>query len=116
MNEPRVHFAIVCASIGCPPLLNEAFSTEHLEAQLTERSITFFADPDKFRVNSGKKTVMLSPILDWYKDDFGKNQRELLDYIKPFIQHADARAFLNQADIKVKYLDYDWGINDQAGR
>ena len=113
MNEPRIHFAIVCASIGCPPLLDEAFTTDRLERQLTERTITFFSDPDKFRIDPDKNTVRLSPIMDWYKDDFGKNQQDRLDFIKPFIQDADARAFLSRDKLKIENLDYDWGINDQ---
>jgi len=113
MNEPRIHFAIVCASIGCPPLLDEAFTTARLERQLTERTITFFSNPDKFRIDPDKNTVRLSPIMDWYKDDFGKNQQDRLDFIKPFIQDADARAFLSRDKLKIENLDYDWGINDQ---
>ena len=113
MNEPRIHFAIVCASIGCPPLLDEAFTTDRLERQLTERTITFFSNPDKFRIDPDKNTVRLSPIMDWYKDDFGKNQQDRLDFIKPFIQDADARVFLSRDKLKIENLDYDWGINDQ---
>lgn len=116
MNEPRIHFAIVCASISCPPLLNEAFTSDRIEAQLKERTITFFADPEKFQIDPAKNTVRLSPIMDWYGEDFGNNQRERLDYIKPYIQDAEARAFLDRDKLKVKKLDYDWGINEQTGK
>ena len=84
-----------------------------LERQLTERTITFFSNPDKFRIDPDKNTVRLSPVMDWYKDDFGKNQQDRLDFIKPFIQDADARAFLSRDKLKIENLDYDWGINDQ---
>jgi len=94
-------------------LLDEAFTTDRLERQLTERTITFFSNPDKFRIDPDKNTLRLSPIMDWYKDDFGKNQQDRLDFIKPFIQDADARAFLSRDKLKIETLDYDWGINDQ---
>jgi len=113
MDEPLVHFALVCASIGCPPLMREAFTAEDMEQQLKANTLVFFADPEKFRTDPEDRTVWLSPIMDWYKDDFGKNQRELLDYIAPYVPDDAARAVLNRRDVDVDYLEYDWGINEQ---
>ena len=113
MEEPRIHFAIVCASIGCPRLLNEAYTSERLEAQLTSNTRAFFADPDKFRIDRERRTVFLSPILDWFKKDFGKDRQERLAFIKPFLSDEKDQALLDEKGIKVKYLDYDWNINEQ---
>ena len=113
MDEPLVHFALVCASIGCPPLMTEAFTAEHLDRQLRQNTLVFFADPSKFRADPGNQTVWLSPIMDWYKDDFGKNRRARLDFIAPYVPDDAARALLRRKDVAVDYLHYDWGINEQ---
>ncbi len=113
MDEPLIHFALVCASIGCPPLMTEAFTAEDMERQLRANTLVFFADPSKFRADQGNHTVWLSPIMDWYKDDFGKNWRERLDFIAPYVPDDAARALLGQKDVDVDYLHYDWGINEQ---
>ena len=113
MGEPRIHFAIVCASIGCPRLLNEAYTSEQLETQLTNNARAFFADPDKFRIDRENRTVFLSPILDWFKTDFGQDRQERLAFIKPFLPDENDLAILDEKSIKIKYLDYDWNINER---
>ncbi len=113
MDEPLIHFALVCASIGCPPLMTEAFTAEDLDRQLRENTLVFFADPGKFRADPENRTVWLSPIMDWYKDDFGKNWPERLRFIAPYVPDDAARALLKREDVEVDYLDYDWGINEQ---
>lgn len=113
MGEPRIHFAIVCASIGCPPLRNEAYTGERLEAQLTANTNAFFADPQKFRIDTKARTVYVSPILDWFKEDFGKNQEERLAFIRPYVPEA-VRGFLSGDGWTVRYLDYDWGLNERS--
>ena len=113
MDEPLVHFALVCASIGCPPLMRDAFTAEDMDRQLKANTLVFFADPSKFRADPEDNTVWLSPIMDWYKDDFGKNRREVLDYIAPYVPDDAARAVLKRKDVDVDYLHYDWGINEQ---
>ena len=114
-NEPRIHFAIVCASYGCPPLRNEAFTGDRLDEQLTTISQLFFSSPDRFRIDSARKIVYLSAILNWYKGDFGKDQRALLDAIKPYAP-IETRVLLEQNGLRIKYTDYDWRLNDQAKR
>ncbi len=116
MDEPRIHFAIVCASIGCPKLLNEAYTAARIEAQLHRSTVDFFADPGKLRIDYEAGTVWQSPIMDWYKDDFGRDQTSRLAFIKPFLTTAETRAFLDRAKVRVKELDYDWKLNDQASR
>ena len=116
MDEPRIHFAIVCASIGCPKLLNEAYTSERLEVQLTRSTRDFFANPEKFRIDRGTGTVHQSPIMDWYKEDFGKDQMERLAFIKPFLTNTEDQAFMDTSGLKVQNLNYDWNLNDQSRR
>jgi hypothetical protein len=112
MGEPRIHFAIVCASIGCPRLLNEAYIGDKLNAQLTTNAQVFFAQQDKFHVDVKSKTAYLSPILDWFKTDFGKTSSDQLKTIAPYVPE-NARDLISTGNVKIAYLDYDWGINDQ---
>jgi hypothetical protein len=102
MNEPRIHFAINCASASCPKLLNEAFTPEKLEEQLEKVTIGFI-NSDNNTISNDK--LELSRIFKWYKGDF-KNG-ELIQYINPYTDvKIDFKA-------KIKYKEYDWSLNDQ---
>ena len=113
MSEPRVHFAIVCASRGCPRLLNEAYSAERLEEQLTRNTRAFFADPTKCSVDTTQKELHLSPILDWFAADFGASTPAVLQRIANWLPEP-AQAVAQSKDVRVTYLDYDWSLNDQT--
>lgn len=100
-REPRIHFALNCGAVSCPPLLNEAFDPVRLEAQLTACTQSFVRNK-AFNLTA-QPTLQLSSIFDWYKTDFG----------------PDLFAFLNQyasspinAGMKIEYLDFDWSINE----
>jgi hypothetical protein len=103
MNEPRIHFAINCASGSCPKLLNEAYTPEKLEEQLEKVTHGF--------INSGNNTISsnkleLSRIFKWYKGDF-KNG-ELIQFIDPYTEvKIDPKA-------KISYKEYDWSLNEQG--
>ena len=112
LTEPRIHFAIVCASLGCPRLLNEAYVSERLDKQLTTNAKHFFADSKKFRVDVQNQTIYVSRILDWFGEDFGKNSTEQMRRIAPWVP-AQARKLTTSGTAKVKYLEYDWNLNDQ---
>jgi len=71
-NEERIHFALVCASISCPPLLSEAYEGYKLDKQLGEQAELFFNDVTKNKFDKNKRTASLSKILSWYEDDFGE--------------------------------------------
>lgn len=114
MGEPRIHFAIVCASIGCPPLRNEAYTAHRLEEQLTANARAFFADPAKFQSDAGRRTLALSPILKWFAEDFGPTQAEQLRRIAPFLPDAAARQLAGSGTAHVRFLEYDWGLNDRS--
>jgi len=115
MGEPRIHFSIVCASVGCPPLMNRAFTAQELDAQLTDNAKRFFADPDKF-ASTSQGELKLSKILQWFPTDFGPHQAAQLRAIAPYLPNPAAQALATSGRARVSYLEYDWGLNDQAAQ
>ncbi len=102
-DEPRIHFAVNCASYSCPALANEAFVAEKLDAQLDAAARSFINDPKRNKTNT--EPVQLSKIFSWFTGDFTKT--------------SDLRSFINQyadtpigSTAKIDYLDYDWNLND----
>jgi hypothetical protein len=113
-GEPRIHFAIVCASIGCPRLLGEAYTADRLDAQLTANTQQFFADAGKFRYDASQNHLWVSPILDWFAVDFGRDQAAQLRTIAPYLPDEQAKTVARSGTARVSHLDYDWNLNDQA--
>jgi len=113
MGEPRIHFAIVCASIGCPRLLREAYTPQNLENQLTRNTQAFFADRSKFQYDANRRTIGVSPIMKWFAEDFGTTQADQLRWVAPYLPDEAARQLAQQGQASVSHLDYDWGLNDQ---
>ena len=109
MDEPRIHFAIVCASVGCPRLLNRAYTPADVDEQLEMNAQDFFARPQNFRMDGD--TVYLSSILDWFGEDFGDSTGQVLGRIRQWVPEADRDALSGR--VNVKYLDYDWDLNSQ---
>ncbi len=112
MGEPRIHFAIVCASIGCPRLLNEAYVADRLEDQLTTNATDFFSRSRNLQVNQSKRELRLSSIMSWFGTDFGQSQEQQLQAISPYFPES-AKKFVESGGNRVSYLDYDWNINEQ---
>jgi hypothetical protein len=103
MDDPRIHFAIVCASVSCPKLRNEAYISSQLNEQLSQAASRFLSDPTKNVIS--KNHLELSKIFQWFSKDFKK--------------HGDLIAFLNQysqinilKNAKTKFKDYNWNLND----
>lgn len=115
MKEPRIHFAIVCASIGCPRLLNEAYTADQLEKQLTKNTTDFFSRSQNLQADSQSSTLRLSAILDWFGKDFGSTQTQRLNYLKPYFPD-DAQSLASKRTVRVKYLKYDWTLNDTRNK
>jgi len=112
-NEPRIHFAIVCASISCPLLRTEAFDNERLNFQLEEQAIQFFNDESRNKFDLENKTAYLSKILDWFEEDFGENDMEVLLFVSNYIGEEIAKNIMQNVDEwSIEYLDYDWGLNE----
>jgi hypothetical protein len=111
--EPRLHFVLVCAAKGCPPLRAEAFVGARLEEQLMDQARLFLAEFTKNRVDTGKRVVHLSPIFKWYGTDFEKKSGSVLAALKPYWPKAAAAALANES-FKIRYTDYDWSLNEQS--
>ena len=124
-KDPRIHMAINCASIGCPPLANEPLQAERLDEQFKRLTERFLARPSNFTIDRSSEIVYVSSIFKWFGGDFveiygnefkrpGFNRKEnaVLNYIGLHLDHSD-QAFLRRKKFEVKYLDYDWGLNKQ---
>ncbi len=109
--EPRIHFALVCASKGCPQLENRAFLPDTLEEQLENATRNFINNPEKVRLEHPDRVLYLSKIFEWYAEDFEERADNVIDFIAVYMSQADA-AFIKQEGIQVKYLDYDWTLNN----
>ena len=103
MGDPRIHFAIVCASQSCPKLLNHAYEPSTLEDQLKNVTTVFINDPLKNNIN--KSSVKISKIFKWFKTDFPKREAFIA-----FLNSYSNIKILAQAD--VDYLNYNWGLNE----
>ncbi len=103
MNEPRIHFAINCASYSCPKLLNEAFLPSKIEEQLNRATVDFVNDISKNNISI--HSIQLSKIFKWYEQDFTKNG-SLIDYLNIYsnIEISD--------NSKISFLNYDWRLNE----
>jgi hypothetical protein len=110
-DEPRLHFALVCAARGCPPLRSEAYVASRLGEQLDDQARQFLADPQKNRVDANSRKVHLSPIFKWYGEDFVKKHGSVLAALKPYWPKSEAG--LVGDNFKVRYTDYDWTLNDR---
>lgn len=110
-EEPRIHFALVCASNGCPLLRNGAYWPESIRAQLEEDAIRFINNPDKVRYDSQTQTIYCSKIFKWYRSDFLNIAPSVLDYIRTYLK-TDLPI---RSDTPIAYLNYDWGLNQQIG-
>lgn len=111
-KEPRIHFAINCASMGCPKLLTEAYRAEKLEQQLEAQAKFFINNKTKNYLDKENNILYLSSIFKWYAGDFIKNGEKIEDYVAKYLNAEDAE-FLRNNKVAVKYLDYDWGLNEQ---
>jgi hypothetical protein len=111
--EPRIHFALVCAAVGCPPLRREAFTGSRLEEQLEDQARSFLLrSPAKNRVDAAAGRVWLSPIFRWYGEDFGEDRRALGRYLARYYGGAEAE-LLRGGEFRLDYTRYDWSLNGQ---
>ncbi|MDQ7785364.1 MAG: DUF547 domain-containing protein [Desulfomonilaceae bacterium] len=124
-NEPRIHVALVCAAMGCPPLRKEPYVGPQLDAQLDDQSAKFVKDPDKFRIDRTDNKVYLSSIFDWFGEDFVKTygvtkdfsgfsekQKAVLNFLSRYVEPAE-KAYLVEGSFSIEYLKYDWSLNEK---
>lgn len=122
-DDPRVHFAVNCASIGCPALREEAFVAARLDAQMDEQTLRFMSDRTRNRYNAQRGRLELSKIFDWYGEDFRLGHRGI-GSLQAFAaryagQLADAPAHaaelrerIRAGGVDIAFTDYDWALND----
>lgn len=119
-SEPRIHFAVNCASIGCPALRPEAYSAARLDDQLDDQTRRFLRDRSRNRVGSRRPLRLeLSSIFDWYGKDFaavGGVRPFLARYPRELGLDADAVQALRRGQGELRYLDYDWRLNSRPVR
>lgn len=119
-NDPRIHFAVNCASIGCPALRQDAFVAGRLNAQLEDATHKFLSDRTRNRIESG--TLKVSSIFKWYRQDFEQGWRgassldQFLALYSPSLGlSAEAASQLAAGKLDTGFLDYDWRLNALAG-
>lgn len=103
-NDPRYHFVLVCGALGCPPLISQAYYPNTLEAQL-EIQTKIAINGSFIRVNTKKKRVEVSQIMEWYKGDFTQNGMSEIDFINNYRTEKIDKNF------KISYFPYDWSLN-----
>ncbi len=113
-REPRIHFAIVCASQSCPRLRSQAFTADRLNGQLEENARAFVNDPTKNRFDRAARTAYLSKIFEWFEPDFLTHGGSLLGYVRRYLDDPELVADLATQPYKVEFLDYDWHLNGVA--
>lgn len=107
-QEPRIHFAINCASKGCPPLLEEAFQPSKLESQLSSAAKRFLSNPNYNRYNATKNVLYLSKIFQWFQEDFTRKSGNLVNFF-----NSNSGLSPVPVNSEVEYLDYDWNLNQK---
>lgn len=109
--DPRIHFALVCAARGCPPLRPRAYVGATLEADLDEQGRLFMAQSEKNRVDRQAGVLWLSPIFDWYGKDFITDDKSLSEALTQWMSPDDAQ-YVRSNRLKVRFTEYDWSLND----
>ncbi|MBT3367113.1 MAG: DUF547 domain-containing protein [Nitrospina sp.] len=110
MDEPRIHVAIVCASVSCPDLRPESYKVEKLSDQLDDQMKKFLLSREKgMKLDEKKNRVYLSSIFKWFADDF-ESRGGVLKFISQYVS-PEERKVLSNSKIKISYLDYNWRIN-----
>jgi len=110
-DEPRIHFALVCAAHGCPPLRKEPYVAERLNSQLEDQGRAFFLDATKNRLNADEGVLYLSSIFKWFKSDFTKKGGSLQAFVEVYFPPEVSQA-LEREKFKVKFTRYDWSLNE----
>ena len=109
LKDPRIHFAIVCASSSCPKLARFAFSEEQVQRQLEEETRKYINSDRGTRIDYAENTLYLSKLFDWFAGDFKNASGSVLAFIKPYLE-PDALTFLERKP-KIEYLRYNWALN-----
>jgi hypothetical protein len=119
LMDPRIHFALNCASVGCPALRPEAYTDENLDRQLTDNTRRFLADRTRNHFERDKQTLRVSRIFEWYNEDFvnaaGGLPAFLAGYADALALPEGARRQLARGELKIRFELYDWSLNRLEG-
>jgi hypothetical protein len=122
-DDPRIHFSLVCASLGCPLLSNHAYDVESLQARLERDVGRFVNNEDKVRLDTVENKIYLSSVFDWYSEDFGaeapprwlerypKSYRGVMNTVAQYTHEDERDYIINQAP-RLEFLHYDWSLNE----
>lgn len=118
-DEPRTHFAVNCAAVGCPMLREEAYVASRLDAQLEEQTVRFLSDRSRNRYNARTRALEVSMVFGWYRKDFEIGVRGMESLEEFFAMHARLladsapdRQAISAGTVPIRFLEYDWGLND----
>ena len=120
-REPRIHFAINCASVSCPRLQREAYTADNVDRLLDEAAHSFVNEKRNFQIDAQRNRVTVAKIFDWFGGDFRDFARDkklsgtghpILDYIRPYLNDANRAALARLRNPRVGFFDYDWSVND----
>lgn len=123
-HDPRIHMALVCGAMSCPPLRREPYRGDILDAQLDDQSRRFLSDLRKFQIDREAGEVWASQIFEWFVDDFlpgatasnprhVAEQKSLTAFASKYVSTEDVR-YLENGKYTVKYFEYDWTLNEQS--
>jgi hypothetical protein len=110
LDEPRIHFAIVCASRSCPVLRDESYRASDLDRQLEEAATRFVRDPLRNRFDAATRTFHASSIFKWFRRDFERRAGSVASFLARYADEAAAAA-LRAGGARIEHLDYDWSLN-----
>jgi hypothetical protein len=114
-GDPRIHFALVCASLSCPRLASHAYRPELVNTQLHDAARRFINDPSRNRFDVERRIAFVSMIFDWYAADFEKAGGSVQRYIARFVDDAEAQEALRADEFELRYEEYDWNLNGHYG-
>lgn len=110
LGDPRVHFALVCAARSCPALRSEAWQGARLGEQLDAAGRKFLRDPKRNRFDGKAKTLHLSSIFKWFREDFERGGRKLEDFVALYLE-GEPKAALAAGEARLEFAEYDWSLN-----
>lgn len=113
-KEYRVHFALVCASLGCPLLRNQAYRPEQIESQLDDDISRFVLNPDKVRYDPEADVLYCSQLFKWYRQDFLRVADSIQEFISTYLPVQDQQYTQVTSQTSISYLPYDWSLNQRT--
>jgi len=111
LGDPRIHFAIVCASLSCPRLSSRAYEPKTVDLQLRSSAVQFINDPTRNRFDLDRRIAFLSMIFKWYAEDFERAGGTLQQYLARFVTDAEVQDALRLDQFELRYVEYDWHLN-----